>query len=52
MKSWRLFVATKFRRLAAGIFKAWGNLSNPMEKGRTAVEAALPLIVFDEFPPG
>src|SRR6266566_9569556 len=28
-----------FRRFAAGIFKAWGNLSKSMKEGRTAVEA-------------
>jgi len=28
-----------FRRFAAGIFKAWGNLSKSVKKGRTAVEA-------------
>jgi hypothetical protein len=28
-----------FRRFAAGMFKAWGNLSKSMKKGRTAVKA-------------
>ena len=36
---WRVAVSREleFSPFGAGIFKAWGNLSNPMKKGRTAL---------------
>jgi len=37
---WRVAVTRwlEFRPFGAGIFKVWGNLSNPMKEGRTAID--------------